>query len=1518
MAKETIETLGAFDDLGVAELETPAPAEELGTFDDLGGVDGFRTAAEHMSDILFREHVRRQEAPLQPVSVLGAGHLLSAEEASRQADIDFDMSVETNRPIVDIQAFGLGGRPTFRRDTGESYAKRFRKQLFNNTISSTVRGLTDPDASAASDRAYELILEWEKKEGVKLPDELFEDQHHDWAQQLYEKPELRDAPFLRKEKQWPVPEYVKSIFDPIPVEEKGEGVEGFADTAVDGVAGIIGFVGQLKAFNMAFPGTPPAIAWEAVSIANGGKPGSASAMYGSMQMIGKFFPAAKPVRRKLGGGIGTGVIFGSTTYLAGGSTEEIIVNSGIPVLLGAMSIKSSDWQAVGDRSQLELIRSVQTIIPELRPVTSKEINSAITKSLVKAEVEGIRRLSKKPTVTTKPSAKVEVEIAGIRALGKKKTAKEIVEGKPLKPVDATGKTVISKHAARLEERAILEEVIGKEGLGQLATHQVAAETKQAAIANAIPNDKAVKMLLGEEPFPSNVLHSKVYVAVKNRAMANNDVPTLRALKGRTAFNLATTRHAQEIGALANERQYDPVKMIEDVAEARGIVPDRKLLKGVAKAEKALRKTQNKLFNQEVDIAIKTANRTGKVNITAKTYGKKNSIVTTKMKDAAWSRIKAQKLFTGIDPSGIADVIEIAAYHMEAIGRSVPVWKKAMVDQFGEKIKPHLDKIWAKANEKLTTGSLTTAVEKLQIAFGRDGNILLQANFIRDLQNSLIRGGIKTRKPLLAEMHRILREIDSSITERQTMDAMSSYGQFRLLKKDEIGTIRRDINQQYQQLAKLQDMAEGIAPKGTGHERQLPSNEGRRLIQKVNEAKKKGGFESSSPEKELKTALSSIKTRLTNRIADLKQQIKTGKKIVKGDKAQPSDAEIVKLQAEKDMLQKQFEDMFGRKQVSPEQRVAMAEKAVERSITEIDRKIKTGDISTTKRVSKTPKTPELDALRARRDALQEDLKLMRDMARVKKSPEEIALQSMKTRLANENAKYAEMIAEGNFEKPVRAEVKRDAEAARLLIERDTNRRVVQVAQQLLEQKGGIADAEILKINELSKAIKRTKLDLEADPKNRQRMIDYGNAMLDFEDYSMVLVPRPNSWRNIVLDVAGAPRTLMTTIDLSFPFRQGWGSMATPEFWQAFQKQFGYAWSEQNFRNLMAEIKGSPRFALAKKSGLGLTDLGIKIELREEGAQSTLPERIPIIGGAVRGSERAYTGMANYIRWNRFNAMVDAAILQGRSIEGAEGLKLTRDIANVINVTTGRGNLGPPRRNRAGEIIRTDPLGVASPELNQFLFSARKLSADIMTVPQAIGIGKYGLLDPFARRIAQKQLLGSLAMTTAILGLAKMGGLGVELDPASGNFGKIVVGNHHVDITGGKASMFTYVYRMASGYIKDSERGETTDLTPWTRGKVTERYIRGKLSPNASLFADAMIFHANYKGDPVETPGEIAKAVASRLYPMAIGDTIRILEDDVDGDIVAKALLDISLIGLATFGSSVNTYDDAGTGPVRFDK
>jgi hypothetical protein len=196
--------------------------------------------------------------------------------------------------------------------------------------------------------------------------------------------------------------------------------------------------------------------------------------------------------------------------------------------------------------------------------------------------------------------------------------------------------------------------------------------------------------------------------------------------------------------------------------------------------------------------------------------------------------------------------------------------------------------------------------------------------------------------------------------------------------------------------------------------------------------------------------------------------------------------------------------------------------------------------------------------------------------------------------------------------------------------------------------------------------------------------------------------------------------------------------------------------------------------------------------------------------------------------------------------------------------------------------------------------------------------YVRLSPFARKMLIRQTVGSIGMTVAILGLAKMAGIEVEEDPHSSDFGKLKFGNVRIDISGGKLSMIVFLSRMApdilgGGYTK-AITGKESKLDrknrPFgpTRTTVLERYGRGKLAPTASLLGDIFIFHNNYKGDPVRTPEEISKAIAQRFYPMSITDTISLYEDDIYGDVFTDAAFDIWATIMSQFGSSVNVYKE----------
>lgn len=303
----------------------------------------------------------------------------------------------------------------------------------------------------------------------------------------------------------------------------------------------------------------------------------------------------------------------------------------------------------------------------------------------------------------------------------------------------------------------------------------------------------------------------------------------------------------------------------------------------------------------------------------------------------------------------------------------------------------------------TAGERTAIVEGIKgaVKSGDDAGA-----YIQKLALGFVREGVTDREKLIDAVHGAIKDIvPEGWTRRRTMDAISGYGDFKQLNPEAARATLRDLKGQMQQVGKLQDMQAGSAPAKTGVERRTPSDEERRLIQQVNEAKRRGGFVSTDPATQLKSALESIKTRLKNQVSDLEYQITTGKKIVKDKSAPPADAESDALRARRDDLKQQYDQIFGGKEISDEQRVKLAMDATARSIAEYERRIKEGDLFPAKAASKTPKTPELEAARARRDALKEELQQLQDLAQPGKGAEQIKAEQLQKTIDDLSARIA---------------------------------------------------------------------------------------------------------------------------------------------------------------------------------------------------------------------------------------------------------------------------------------------------------------------------------------------------------------------------------------------------------------------------------------------------------------------------------------------------------------------------------
>lgn len=429
-------------------------------------------------------------------------------------------------------------------------------------------------------------------------------------------------------------------------------------------------------------------------------------------------------------------------------------------------------------------------------------------------------------------------------------------------------------------------------------------------------------------------------------------------------------------------------------------------------------------------------------------------------------------------------------------------------------------------------------------------------------------------------------------------------------------------------------------------------------------------------------------------------------------------------------------------------------------------------------------------------------------------------------------------------------------------------------------------EAKKITDLSHAISKL-AEGRSDPLVN---IEWGRAMIELNDYVESLLPKGH----LLTDAANIPKAVMSTMDFSAAFRQGWGMVSRADFWRAFPAMFKYAFSEKQFQELRAQIVSDPNYHIIKSSGLRVSAIADKLSQREEQYISTLLDKVPL----YRGAERAYVGFLNKLRVDSFNRMLKRAELAGEHI--GVGSKATKELANVVNDFTGSGNLGAEDRYAA-----------AVPVLNATLFSPRKISATINMLnprrylsPESgvgkLGVGKFKLgsvESATARHEAIRNLVGSLALSASVLTLAAMAGFAVETDITSADFGKFKIGKTRYDVTGGNGTYAVLLGRLMLNRTKSTTTGRTTILgkgyKPTTRADLILKFGRNKLSPTASLIADWL-----YGQDAVGNPFNLKTELLNRAYPLVLQDIVTTAQNDPQ-NLLGSVIADEFGIGVQTY-------------------
>lgn len=366
----------------------------------------------------------------------------------------------------------------------------------------------------------------------------------------------------------------------------------------------------------------------------------------------------------------------------------------------------------------------------------------------------------------------------------------------------------------------------------------------------------------------------------------------------------------------------------------------------------------------------------------------------------------------------------------------------------------------------------------------------------------------------------------------------------------------------------------------------------------------------------------------------------------------------------------------------------------------------------------------------------------------------------------------------------------------------------------------------------------------------------------------LIPGKTKYEK-TLNLMGEAKSIKASADVSAPLRQGFFTSSRPEFYKNIPNMLKSFVSEEAATKTKEAIASSPNYELMKEVGLAV---GGK---EESFAQMKLAEKIPALGRIVKGSDRAYTTFLTKLRADIFDNVIETAAKQGYDKSA-----VAPGVADWINVTTGRGDLG-----------KLEPI---ARELNATFFSPRFASSRLQLLGSPI---KYMNANPVVRQMIIRDMLGTTAIYTGLGTAAAVAGAEVGHDPRGTDFGKFKVGDTRFDLGAGVLQYIRLGAELASGQ-KLTQKGSVIDLKesgPGKRSKYEEadQFRRGKMAPIPGIVED-WLRGTDFAGNKFNA----SKEVMDLFIPMVSQDIIDVAKSNPN--------LLLPAVPISTFGGGVQTY------------
>lgn len=306
---------------------------------------------------------------------------------------------------------------------------------------------------------------------------------------------------------------------------------------------------------------------------------------------------------------------------------------------------------------------------------------------------------------------------------------------------------------------------------------------------------------------------------------------------------------------------------------------------------------------------------------------------------------------------------------------------------------------------------------------------------------------------------------------------------------------------------------------------------------------------------------------------------------------------------------------------------------------------------------------------------------------------------------------------------------------------------------------------------------------------------------------------------LLAVYHLPRSLLSSLDLSAPFRQGALLTVPPTQWgraaRAGVRMF-QSFSTKKYNQIVEAIAGHADAPVADEAGLYLaTKAEQGLQGAEEAFLSKYAGRIPL----VKQSEQAYKTYLDSLRMDTFAKYKRVIDKSGLAPEQAQ--QAYNAAATWINYATGRGSLG-------------QTIDKAMPALSTVIFSPRYVASRLNVLNPVYYAKNAATAEG---RAVLKQQMGELVQYAGVvagtLALAKAAGADVTLNPNSPDFLKIKAGRWRYDTLAGLQQVMRLIYR-AGGDIKNKVMGEKTQGP--NALEISGNFLRSKLGPVPGAFVD----------------------------------------------------------------------------------